>query len=315
MPFSTVFPATRIPNWFKHRREGHAIHIKASPNWHSNNLLGFAVSAVMNIGIGSSIYCNLDSQDRNSESGSSSIYSTFIDDHTRELEITRGDHLWLAYIPFVFIFDSEKWSRILFTFHADSGFSEVKCCGICPMYIRNSSSDEYDSDGNYFSNDDSDEGNPGGSLLNDYLNYVLQDNNGRNPEEEAPSRGSVQEEDVKMGTVSLVLIWFAIFGLIISFTIFGFLYLALIFLWAPRHLPTIWVSPFGADPLGISRLFAAVHLPSAFAVPTLLGILLLLPYFPAELPSVSQFQWRRRLTWLHRSPLQRPVPPEESTHT
>ena len=101
VPFSTVFPATRIPNWFKHRREGHAIHIKASPNRHSNNFLGFAVSAVMNIGIGSSIYCNLDSQDHNSESGSSRIYSTFIDDHTRELEITRGDHLWLAYIPSV----------------------------------------------------------------------------------------------------------------------------------------------------------------------------------------------------------------------
>ena len=70
MPFSTVFPATRIPNWFKHRRKGHAIRIKASPNWYSNNFLGFAVSAVMHIGDSSSTYCNLDSHDHNSESGS-----------------------------------------------------------------------------------------------------------------------------------------------------------------------------------------------------------------------------------------------------
>ena len=64
MPFSTVFPATRIPNWFKHRRKGHGTRIKASPNWYSNNFLGFAVSAVMHIGDSSSTY--------------------FIDDHTRK---------------------------------------------------------------------------------------------------------------------------------------------------------------------------------------------------------------------------------------
>ena len=50
VPFSTVFPATRIPNWFKHHRKGHTIRIKASPNWYSNNFLGFSVSAVMYIG-------------------------------------------------------------------------------------------------------------------------------------------------------------------------------------------------------------------------------------------------------------------------
>ena len=145
VPFSTVFPATRIPNWFKHRRKGHTIRIKASPNWYSNNFLGFAVSAVMYIGNSSSTYCNLDSHDHNLESGSSRIYS-FIDDHMRELEFTRGDHLWLAYIPSVFSF---KWSRINFTFHADNWFCMVKYCGICPMYIKSSSSDEYDNDWNY----------------------------------------------------------------------------------------------------------------------------------------------------------------------
>ena len=67
------------------------------------------------------------------------------------------------------------------------------------MYIRNSISDEYDSDGNYFSSDDSDEGNPGGSFLNDYLNYLLQENmKGRSPEE-APSRGSVQKWGLFLG--------------------------------------------------------------------------------------------------------------------
>ena len=136
MPFSTVFPATRIPNWFKHRRKGHAIRIKASPNWYSNNFLGFAVSAVMHIGDSSSTY--------------------FVDDHTRKLEFARGDHLWLAYIPSVFSFDYEKWSRINYTFHADNWFCIVKYCGICPMYIKSSSIDEYDNDVQYSNCDDSD---------------------------------------------------------------------------------------------------------------------------------------------------------------
>ena len=89
----------------------------------------------------------------------------------------------------------------------------------------------------------------------------------RSPEE-APSRGSVQE-DVNMGTVSWILI-----------AIFGFLFTAHIFLWAPRRLPTLQISPFGADPFGISILVAAVLYPSPFGMPTLLGIILvLLPFF------------------------------------
>ena len=225
VPFSTVFPATRIPNWFKHRRKGHAIRIKASPNWYSNNFLGFAVSAVMHIGDSSSTY--------------------FIDDHTRKLEFARGDLLWLAYIPSVFSFDSEKWSRINNTFHADNWFYIVKYCGICPMYIKSSSIDEYDNDVHYSSCDDSDEGNPGGIFIYDLLQHSAMD---RSPEE-APSRGSVQEEDVNMGTVSWALI-----------AIFCFLFPAHIFLWAPHRLPTIWISPFGADPFGISRQFSLLPL-------------------------------------------------------
>ena len=311
MPFSTVFPANGIPNWFKHCRKGHTIGIEVSPNWNSNDFLGFAVSAVMKIGDSSSTYCNLDWYDHNSESGPSSIYF-FIDDHTRELQFTEDEHLWLAYIPSVFSLDSEEWSGVDFTFHTDNEISSVKCCGICPMYTNSSSSDEYDSDGNYFSSDDSDGGNPGGSSVDDlssdeydsdvgnpggsFLYDLLQYITMRRSPEKAPSRGSVQE-DVKMGTVFWVLI-----------TIFGFLFLAHILLWAPNRLPTIWVSPLGADPLGISRLFAAL-LPSHFGVPTLLGVVVLLPYFPAELTSVSQFQWRRYSPWLHHPPLQRPAPP------
>ena len=192
----------------------------------------------MYVGNSSSTYCNLDSHDHNLESGSSHIYS-FIDDHMRELEFTRGDHLWLAYIPSIFSF---KWSRINFTFHVDNWFCMVKYCGICPMYIKSSSSDEYDNDWNYSSSDDCDEGNPGGSFIFDLLQYNAMD---RSPEE-APSRGSVQE-DVNMETVSWILI-----------AIFGFLFTAHIFLWAPRRLPTLWISPFGADPFGISILVAAV---------------------------------------------------------
>ena len=225
MPFSTVFPATRIPNWFKHRRKGHAIRIKASPNRYSNNFLGFAVSAVMHIGDSSSTY--------------------LIDDHTRKLEFARGDHLWLAYIPSVFSFDYEKWSRINYTFHADNWFCIVKYYGICPMYIKSSSIDEYDNDVHYSSCDDSDEGNLGGSFIYDLLQHSAMD---RSPEE-APSTGSVQEEDVNMGTVSWALI-----------AIFGFLFPAHIFLWAPHRLPTIWISPFGADPFGISRQFSLLPL-------------------------------------------------------
>ena len=69
VPFSTVFPGSRIPDWFEHGRKGHVIHIKESPNWYSSNFLGFAVSAVITkVRHGCPTYCNLDSHDPGSES-------------------------------------------------------------------------------------------------------------------------------------------------------------------------------------------------------------------------------------------------------
>ena len=94
------------------------IHIKASPNWFSSNFLGFAVSAVITkVRHGCPTYCNLDSHDPGSESVLSSRICSFTDDRMGKLEDTRDDHLWMAYIPSVFSFRSEKWSGIKFTFH------------------------------------------------------------------------------------------------------------------------------------------------------------------------------------------------------
>ena len=144
--FSTVFPGSRIRDWFKHCRKGHVIRIKASPNWYSSNFLGFAVSAVIaKIRHGCPTYCNLDSHDPGSESVlSSRIYSnSLMTDRMGKLEDTRDDHLWMAYIQSVFSFRSEKWSRIKFSFHTGTGdCNNVKLCGICPVYIKSSSDED-----------------------------------------------------------------------------------------------------------------------------------------------------------------------------
>ena len=297
--FSTVFPGSRIPNWFKHSRKGHTIHLKASPNWYSSNFLGFAVSAVIKIGDGSPTYCNLDSHDRDSEPVSSRICS-FTDDHTRELEGTRDDHLWLAYIPSVFGFNCEKWSRIKFTFHTDTwNCNNVKFCGICPVYIKSSSDevcssssdrsysssdDKYDSDGNYSSSDyqyESDEGNPGGSVIDDLHEYntiirshacgkemlqmrqdprmLLYENgffltHSRTRDQERLQRNRFR--------------W--MFSWVLMIAISGFSFLVYIFLRA-----LCWILPLVVAHLGISRLLAAL-LPSPFAISTLLGFVILL---------------------------------------
>ncbi|KAJ9707300.1 hypothetical protein PVL29_002332 [Vitis rotundifolia] len=148
--FSTVFPGSGIPDWFKHSSEGHEINIQVSQNWYASNFLGFALSAVVApdkepLTSGWITYCDLGCGALNSKLKSSGIFSgalnsklksngifsgalnskwksndifslSFVDDWTEDLEhITIGsDHMWLAYVP---SFPApEKWSCIKFSF-------------------------------------------------------------------------------------------------------------------------------------------------------------------------------------------------------
>ena len=161
IPFSTVFPGSRIPDWFKHRSEGNEINIKVPPNWRSGcNFLGFALSAVIApkkkflTGVWFT-YCDFLS----CESESNRVCS-FVDYHTLQLQSTTigSDHLWLAFIPSIFGFNGEKWSRIRFSFYTNrSSCVDVKGCGIRPLYIESRGDSDGDccySDGEHDSDDD-----------------------------------------------------------------------------------------------------------------------------------------------------------------
>ena len=191
VPFSTVFPGSRIPDWFKHRSQGHEINIKVSPNWYTSNFLGFALSAVIApekefLRSGWLTYCNFGCRALKSKWESNHVCS-FIDAHTCQLEhtIIESDHLWLAYIPSIFGFNCEKLSQIKFSFVTDRMSCTVKRCGVCPVYIKSSSDEDY----SYI-----DEGNPSGSDLDDLHEWEIEDNTIKRSAVEARSRGSVQED-------------------------------------------------------------------------------------------------------------------------
>ena len=162
IPFTIIFPGSEIPNWFRLRSRGHKINIKVPSNWYVNsNFLGLAISAVIAPKHNSHawfMYCDLDAHDFNSTSHR--IYN-FAGGWTYQLEPTplKSDHVWLAYIPSVFSFTSEKWSHIKFSF-SSSHKHVVKRCGICPVYIEGT-------------NDEGDYSN--GSALDESNNSVLQD--------------------------------------------------------------------------------------------------------------------------------------------
>ncbi|WKA11538.1 hypothetical protein VitviT2T_029028 [Vitis vinifera] len=143
IPFSTVFPGSEIPDWFRHHSQGHEINIEVPPDWYINsNFLGFALSAVMAPQHDSRawcMYCDLDTHDLNSNSNSHRICS-FFGSWTYQLQRTpiESDHVWLAYVPSFFSFSREKWSHIKFSF-SSSGGCVVKSCGFCPVYIKGTS--------------------------------------------------------------------------------------------------------------------------------------------------------------------------------
>ncbi|KAL6316196.1 hypothetical protein AAG906_017743 [Vitis piasezkii] len=151
IPFSNVVPGSGIPDWFRDRREGHDINIEVHQNWYSstpgsnNNFLGLALSAVVApqdgfLGRGWYPYCDLYTQ--NDPKSESSHICSFTDGRTYQLEHTpiESDHLWLAYVPSFFSFSCEKWSCIKFSF-GTSGECVVKSCGVCPVYIKDTTND------------------------------------------------------------------------------------------------------------------------------------------------------------------------------
>ncbi|RVW77851.1 hypothetical protein CK203_054315 [Vitis vinifera] len=151
IPFSIVVPGSGIPDWFRHRMEGHDINIEVHQNWYSstpgsnNNFLGLALSAVVApqdgfLGRGWYPYCDLYTQ--NDPKSESSHICSFTDGRTYQLEHTplESDHLWLAYVPSFFSFSCEKWSCIKFSF-GTSGECVVKSCGVCPVYIKDTTND------------------------------------------------------------------------------------------------------------------------------------------------------------------------------
>ena len=162
IPFTIIFPGSEIPDWFRHRRRGHEINIKVPSNWYVNsNFLGFAISAIIVPKHDSHawfMYCYLETHYLNSTSHH--IY-TFFGGLTYQLERTplESDHVWLAYIPSVFSFASEKLSHIKFSF-SSSHEHVVKSCGIFPVYGKGT-------------NDEEDYSN--GSALDEPNNSVLQD--------------------------------------------------------------------------------------------------------------------------------------------
>ena len=162
IPFTIIFPGSEIPYWFRYRRQGHEINIKVPSNWYVNsNFLGLAISAIIvpkNDSPGWFMHCKLDTHDLNSTSHH--IY-TFAGIWTYQLKPTplESDHVWLAYIPSVFSFASEKWSHIKFSF-SSTHEHVVKSCGICPVYVKGTSDE-----GDYYN----------GSALDEPNNSVLQD--------------------------------------------------------------------------------------------------------------------------------------------
>ena len=190
VPFSTIFPGSGIPHWFMYRSEGHKINIKVSPNWYSSNFLGFALSAVVapekeSLTSGWSTFCNLGYRALNLNLKSICIFS-FVNELTRQLEQTTigSDHIWLTYVPSFLPLGIEKGSRITFSFGTDTESCIVKRCGVCPVYIRRSSDEDY----SY-----SDDGNPSETDLDDLHEWRLEDNTIGSSPEEVRSRGSVQE--------------------------------------------------------------------------------------------------------------------------
>ena len=166
VPFSTIFPGSRIPDWFKYRSEGHEINIQVSQNWYTSNFLGFALSAVVapkNEFLGSywSIYCDLEYLALNLKLKSIRIYS-FVDNLSGQLE-----HMWLTYVPSFLLLGIEKGSSIKFLFGTDAQSCIVKRCGVCPVYIRSSSDEDY----SY-----TDDGNPSKRDLDDLHEWRLEDN-------------------------------------------------------------------------------------------------------------------------------------------
>ncbi|CBI39197.3 unnamed protein product, partial [Vitis vinifera] len=141
IPFSTVFPGSEIPDWFRHHSQGHEINIEVPPDWYINsNFLGFALSAVMAPQHDSRawyMYCDLDTHDLNSNSHR---ICSFFGSWTYQLQHTpiESDHVWLAYVPSFLSFSCEKWSHIKFSF-SSSGGCVVKSCGFCPVYIKGTS--------------------------------------------------------------------------------------------------------------------------------------------------------------------------------
>ncbi|KAJ9707309.1 hypothetical protein PVL29_002340 [Vitis rotundifolia] len=141
IPFSTIFPGSEIPDWFRHHSQGHEINIEVPPDWYINsNFLGFALSAVMAPQQDSRawyMYCDLDTHDLNSNSHR---INSFFGSWTYQLQHTpiESDHVWLAYVPSFFSFSCEKWSHIKFSF-SSSGGCVVKSCGFCPVYIKGTS--------------------------------------------------------------------------------------------------------------------------------------------------------------------------------
>nr|CAN82897.1 hypothetical protein VITISV_026993 [Vitis vinifera] len=113
--FSTVFPGSGIPDWFKHRsKRWRKIDMKVSPNWYTSNFLGFALCAVVapkkkSLTSSWSAYCDLEFRALNSKWKSNRSFHIF-DVFTRGLkDITIGsDHVWLAYVPSFLGFAPEK---------------------------------------------------------------------------------------------------------------------------------------------------------------------------------------------------------------
>ncbi|KAJ9707270.1 hypothetical protein PVL29_002312 [Vitis rotundifolia] len=141
IPFSTVFPGSEIPDWFRHHSQGHEINIEVPPDWYINsNFLGFALSAVMAPQHDSRawyMYCDLDTHDLNSNSHR---ISSFFGSWTYQLQHTpiESDHVWLAYVPSFFSFSCEKWSHIKFSF-SSSGGCVLKSCGFCQCTFKGTS--------------------------------------------------------------------------------------------------------------------------------------------------------------------------------
>ncbi|KAJ9676142.1 hypothetical protein PVL29_024912 [Vitis rotundifolia] len=185
--FSTVFPGSGIPDWFKHRSKGHEINIEEFANRYTSNFLGFALSTVVapeKEFLGWLTYCDLEICALNSKWKSNRSFRIF-DAYSFEFHHIKigSDHVWLAYVPSFLGFAPEKLS-LKFSFGTSEKSCIVKHCGVYPVYIRSSR----DKDCSYI-----DDGNLSKRDLDDLHEWRLENNTIGSSLEEVRSRGSVQE--------------------------------------------------------------------------------------------------------------------------